>query len=270
MRNKVAAILFTIGLILLLFPIIARLITKSIQSSVVFEYEDKITNINGEELNNNQNTINNYNDNLANNNPIVTINQEIDNINYSSEFDFFNKEEAVGSISIPKIDIMLPMFDSLDNNNLEKGVVHLKDTSYPNGQQGTHSVIVGHSGITLSSIFDNLDKLEIGDNFSIDYLGIKTNYKVIATKVVLPSDTENLKIEEDKCLVTLVTCTPKGVNSHRLLVTGEKIESESTNEIIENTKAKNVDYTYLVIIAIFAVSIVIFGIMSFKAKNKKD
>ena len=236
MRNKVATILFTIGLILLLFPIIARVITKSIQSSVVFEYEDKITNINGEELNNNQNTIKNYNDNLANNNPIVTINQEIDNINYSSEFDFFNKEEAVGSISIPKIDIMLPMFDSLDNNNLEKGVVHLKDTSYPNGQQGTHSVIVGHSGITLSSIFDNLDKLEIGDNFSIDYLGIKTNYKVIATKVVLPSDTER-----------------------------EKIESESTNEIIENTKAKNVDYTYLVIIAI-----VIFGIMSFKTKNKKD
>ena len=267
MRNKVATLLFIVGIILLLFPIISRIITKSIQSKVVYEYEERITSIDSEKLSDNRNTINNYNDNLANNNPIVTINQEIDSLNYSSEFDFFDKEEAVGSISIPKIDIMLPLFDSLDNNNLERGVVHLKDTSYPNGQKGTHSVIVGHSGITMSNIFDNLDKLEIGDYFSINYLGIHTNYQVIAIKTVLPDDTENLKIEEDKCLVTLVTCTPKGINSHRLLVTGEKIESESTNEIIENRKAKNVDYTYLVTITIFAVSIAIFGILSFKTKK---
>lgn len=266
MRNKVATILFIIGLMLLLFPLIARVVTKSIQTNVVYEYENEITNSDTEKLKEKQNTISSYNDNLANNNPIVTINQEIDSLNYTSEFDFFDNEQAVGSISIPKIDVMLPMFDSLDNNNLEKGVVHLKDTSYPNGQQGTHSVIVGHSGITLSSIFDNLDKLEVGDYFSIDYLGIKTNYIVIAKKVVLPNDTENLKIDNDKCLVTLVTCTPKGVNSHRLLVTGEKIEIENTNDIVEATKANNINYTYIAIVTIFIISIIIFVVMSIKRK----
>ena len=267
MRNKVATILFIIGLMLLLFPLIARVVTKSIQTNVVYEYENEITNSDTEKLKENQNTISSYNDNLANNNPIVTINQEIDSLNYTSEFDFFDNEQAVGSISIPKIDVMLPMFDSLDNNNLEKGVVHLKDTSYPNGQQGTHSVIVGHSGITLSNIFDNLDKLEVGDYFSIDYLDIKTNYIVTAKKVVLPNDTENLKIDNDKCLVTLVTCTPKGVNSHRLLVTGEKIEIENTNDIVEATKANNINYTYIAIVTIFIISVIMFVVMSIKRKK---
>jgi sortase A len=267
MRNKVATLLFIVGIILLLFPIISRIITKSIQSKVVYEYEERITSIDSEKLSDNRNTINNYNDNLANNNPIVTINQEIDSLNYSSEFDFFDKEEAVGSISIPKIDIMLPLFDSLDNNNLERGVVHLKDTSYPNGQKGTHSVIVGHSGITMSNIFDNLDKLEIGDYFSINYLGIHTNYQVIAIKTVLPDDTENLKIEEDKCLVTLVTCTPKGINSHRLLVTGEKIENENTDEIIENIENEKVDYKFIEILTISSLAVIVLIVLFIS--NKK-
>lgn len=267
MRNKVATLLFIVGIILLLFPIISRIITKSIQSKVVYEYEERITSIDSEKLSDNRNTINNYNDNLANNNPIVTINQEIDSLNYSSEFDFFDKEEAIGSISIPKIDIMLPLFDSLDNNNLERGVVHLKDTSYPNGQKGTHSVIVGHSGITMSNIFDNLDKLEIGDYFSINYLGIHTNYQVIAIKTVLPDDTENLKIEEDKCLVTLVTCTPKGINSHRLLVTGEKIENENTDEIIENIENEKVDYKFIEILTISSLAVIVLIVLFIS--NKK-
>ena len=156
------------------------------------------------------------------------------------------------------------------NNNLEKGAVHLKDTSYPNGQIGTHSVIVGHSGLTIASIFDNIDKLQMGDIFSINYLGIVTNYKVISTKVVLPYETENLKIDDNKCLVTLVTCTPKGVNSHRLLVTGEKIELEENNN--EKIKTKNYTTRYYIIAALillFATStLIVFAIID--KKNKKE
>ena len=269
MRNKIATILFIIGIILLIFPIMSRIITKSIQTKVVYEYEDRITSIDSEKLNDKRNTINSYNNNLANNNPIVTINQEIDTLKYNSEFDFFDKKEAVGSINIPKIDIILPLFDSLDNNNLERGVVHLKDTSYPNGQKGTHSVIVGHSGITMSNIFDNLDELEIGDYFSVNYLGINTNYKVIAIKTVLPDDTENLKIEEEKCIVTLVTCTPKGINSHRLLVTGEKVENDNAEEIIENIENEKVDYKLIEIAIISTLTVTVLVILFLNNKVKE-
>ena len=110
----------------------------------------------------------------------------------------------------------------------------------------------------------------MGDIFSINYLGIVTNYKVISTKVVLPYETENLKIDDNKCLVTLVTCTPKGVNSHRLLVTGEKIELEENNN--EKIKTKNYTTRYYIIAALillFATStLIVFAIID--KKNKKE
>ena len=270
MRDKIAKLLFIIGIILLLFPIVSRIITNTTQTSVVYKYEDNISSIEKKILDSIKARIEEYNFNLSNNKPTVVIDESIDKLDYSSSFDFYEEGETIGSINIPKIETLLPIYDDIVNNNLEKGAVHLKDTSYPNGQIGTHSVIVGHSGLTIASIFDNIDKLQMGDIFSINYLGIVTNYKVISTKVVLPYETENLKIDDNKCLVTLVTCTPKGVNSHRLLVTGEKIELEENNN--EKKKTKNYTTRYYIIAALillFATStLIVFAIID--KKNKKE
>lgn len=269
MRDKIAKLLFIIGIILLLFPIISRIITNTNHTSVVRDYEKNIVSKDKSELETIKEKIMNYNLNLSSNKPVVTINEDIDRLDYTSSFDFYNEGETIGSISIPKIETLLPMYDDIGTNNLEKGVVHLKDTSYPNGQIGTHSVIVGHSGLTIANIFDNIDKLQIGDLFSINYLGIVTNYKVISTKVVLPDDTENLKIDENKCLVTLVTCTPKGVNSHRLLVTGEKIEFEEKVQEFKTTNYTARYYFIAALIIVFAIAtLIVFSIID--KNNKKE
>ncbi len=264
MRDKIAKVLFVIGICLLLFPILSRIITNTSHTTVVRDYENKLITKDESEIDDIKTKVTNYNINLSNNTPIVTIDEEIDKLNYTSTFDFYDEGETIGSINIPKIGTLLPMYDDIGTNNLEKGVVHLKDTSYPNGQVGTHSVIVGHSGLTIANIFDNLDKLEIGDLFDINYVGIKTSYKVISTKIVLPDDTENLKIDENKCLVTLVTCTPKGVNSHRLLVTGEKIEPETEEQII--IKSDNYTFRYYLI----AILVIIFATITIIIWNNVD
>ena len=141
----------------------------------------------------------------------------------------------MGYISIPKISIELPIYEGVTVNNLTKGVAHMENTSLPNGNLSTHAVLAGHTGISQAEIFDNISKLTEGDEFFVTFYGVTTKYKVIRESVVLPDETRDLKIEPDRCLVTLVTCTPKSVNTHRLLVTGEKVE-----EIIDQVQEEPV------------------------------
>jgi len=158
----------------------------------------------------------------------------------SSSYSFLEVGELIGYLTIPKINIELPIYEGVTLNNLSKGVAHMENTSLPNGDNNTHSVLAGHTGISQAIILDNLDELVLGDDFYIDYYGKKTKYEVVDIKVVLPDDTGVLKVEEGKCLVTLVTCTPKSVNTHRLLVTGQKVEnSDLESQINENEGEKN-------------------------------
>ena len=122
----------------------------------------------------------------------------------------------------------------------------MENTSLPNGQNGTHCVLAGHTGILKAEIFDNIDKLDVGDEFYIDFLGVNNRYTVIKTSIILPDDTSELKIEKDKCLITLVTCTPRSINTHRLLVTAqidniEKNYYEQINEQINNNNSEIVE-----------------------------
>lgn len=155
-----------------------------------------------------------------------------------SEHDFFKEGEILGYISIPKINIELPIYEGTTIDNLEKGVTHMENTSLPNGKVGTHCVLAGHTGILRAEIFDNIDKLEIGDEFFVNFLGNENRYSIINKEIVWPDDTGDLKIEEDKCLVTLVTCTPRSINTHRLLVTA-KLDNIEKN-VVENNTDKSI------------------------------
>lgn len=113
---------------------------------------------------------------------------------------------------------------------MQSGVGHIENSSFPIGEKNTHAVLAGHTGLVRTKIFDDIDKLEIGDEFDIHILDEKYTYKVDQIKIVEPEDNKDVKIEEGKEYVTLLTCTPYGINSHRLLVRGSRVEKEEHNQ----------------------------------------
>lgn len=141
------------------------------------------------------------------------------------------EEWLIGSVNIPKIQISISLYDRLNGMILENGAGVLQGTSFPLGGNSTHSVISAHSGLPNRRLFTELDRLEHGDTFILTVLGEKLAYQVENIQVVLPDDTSVLTIEEGKDLVTLLTCTPYMINTHRLLVTGHRIPySESVKK----------------------------------------
>lgn len=126
-------------------------------------------------------------------------------------------------IKIPSIDLDLPVYHGTSDETLARGIGHLEGTSLPVGGAGTHAVLTGHRGLATATLFTNLNKVEVGDTFTIEVLDQVLTYRLSDTKVVDPDQTESLQPVEGKDLVTLVTCTPLGINSQRILVTGERI-----------------------------------------------
>ena len=140
----------------------------------------------------------------------------------------------MGYLRIPTIGVELPIYHGTDDRTLEKGVGHLLGSSLPVGGTGTHAVLSGHSGMAGQKMFTDLENMETGDVFYIDILGETLAYEVKSISVVLPYDTSLLQIDPQRDLCTLVTCTPYGINTHRLLVQGERIPYDET-ETAENT-----------------------------------
>ena len=134
-------------------------------------------------------------------------------------------------VDIPKINVYLPVQHGTDADTLEKSVGHVVGTSLPVGGSSTHAVLSAHSGLASSKLFSDIDQLAVGDVFYIHVLGDTLAYKVDAIHTVLPTDTSLLQIEDSKDLVTLVTCTPFGVNTHRLLVRGHRVPYVPEQEV---------------------------------------
>ena len=138
---------------------------------------------------------------------------------------------AMVYVDIPKINVYLPVQHGTDADTLERAVGHVVGTSLPVGGNGTHAVLSAHSGLASSKLFSDIDQLAVGDTFYIHVLGEVLAYKVDAIHTVLPTDTSLLQIEDNKDLVTLVTCTPFGVNTHRLLVRGHRVPYVPEQEV---------------------------------------
>ena len=135
-----------------------------------------------------------------------------------------NGDGVMGSLEIPKIGVDLPIYHGTSDDALDRGVGHVEATSLPIGGASTHAVLTGHRGLPQAELFTRLDELAPGDTFVIDVLGQKLAYRVYATETVLPTELDSLAVHDGRDLVTLVTCTPYGVNTHRLLVHAERTE----------------------------------------------
>ena len=141
----------------------------------------------------------------------------------------------MGYVNIPSIHVHLPIYHGSETRTLERGIGHLLGSSLPVGGETTHSILTAHSGMASQKMFSDLPQLRIGDVFYLEVLGETLAYQVDQIKTVLPHDVTYLGIEENRDLCTLVTCTPFGVNTHRLLVRGTRIPYEEAAEIVEKT-----------------------------------
>ena len=148
---------------------------------------------------------------------------------------------VMGYVEIPKISVYLPIYHGTSDEVLEKGVGHIQNTSVPIGGNSTHSILTGHTGLPNAELFTRLDELGIDDIFYIHVLGDVLTYKVFETKVILPDKIDELRILNGKDYVTLVTCTPYGVNSHRLLVKAERVEYEEYSVTKSTTDEEGTD-----------------------------
>lgn len=131
--------------------------------------------------------------------------------------------EIMSRIRIPDVDVDLPVYHGTADLTLLRGAGHLRGTSLPVGGASSHAVITAHRGLAEASMFTDLDRVEVGDRFTLETFGEVLVYEVKQTQVVAPEDSQALRAQEGRDLVTLVTCTPLGINSHRILVTGERI-----------------------------------------------
>ena len=153
-------------------------------------------------------------------------------------------DSIMGYVQIPKINVSLPIYHGTGNDSLDRGIGHLLGSSLPVGGDNTHSILTAHSGMASQKMFSDLPQLKVGDVFYLKVLGETLAYQVDQINTVLPHDTTYLGIEQGEDLCTLVTCTPFGVNTHRLLVRGERIPYEEAEVIVETTQEVVVESTW--------------------------
>ena len=142
----------------------------------------------------------------------------------------------MGYVEIPSINVSLPIYHGTDNTILQIGVGHIEGTSLPVGGASTHCAVSGHRGLTSSKLFTDIDQMAEGDTFKLYVLGETLTYEVDQIRIVLPDELNDLKIEEGQDYCTLITCTPYGVNSHRLLIRGHRIANDAQGLIVEDVK----------------------------------
>lgn len=233
-RNILSGIMFIIGVILILYPFILNYITEKDQAKVITDYQSKVEVLTQSQKDEKIKNAEKYNNELSKDIKVdVSLNEAEEKTDYLNMLDI---GKTIGYISIPKIKVELPIYHGTSDNILKNGVGHLEGTSLPIGGKNTHCVLAGHTGLASGKIFDNIDKLEFGDIFYIKVLDKTLEYKVVNIVKVAPNDTEAIKLDPEKDYVTLVTCTPRLINSHRLLVRGERVENEKssiTNEEFE-------------------------------------
>jgi sortase A len=213
------------GLSLLAYPTVADWWNSWHQSAAIASYVESIENLNEEEYQQILYDANRYNVSLAGHSTNYVL-SDAQKEEYESLLNVAGNG-VMAYVEIPSIKVYLPIYHGSDEAVLQVAIGHLEWSSLPVGGTSSHTVISGHRGLSSATLFTNLDKLEVGDLFNIYVLDEVHAYEVDQIKVVDPSDLQDLKIIEGEDLVTMVTCTPYGINSHRLLVRGHRVSGNA-------------------------------------------
>ena len=220
--NIILILIFLVGLSVMLYPTVSDYINQKNQSRAVASYSEEVENLSDVDYQAYFDAADDYNRRLAETPDAFYRPEEVSG--YTDTLDV-SGTGIMGYITISKIGVELPVYHGTSDGVLQVAAGHLEGSSLPVGGAGTHAVISAHRGLPSAKLFTNLDELEVGDTFTITVLDRVLTYEVDQISIVLPTETDNLKVVDGKDYVTLMTCTPYGINSHRLLVRGRRIET---------------------------------------------
>ena len=233
-------LIFVVGAGIFLYPAMSNLLAEKRQEGVIQTYQAKVEKAGEKELNDAWKEAREYNENLAGDpvhDPFVMGSGYVLPRNYNQVLDV-SGDGVMGYVEIPKIDVHLPIYHGTGEEVLKKGAGHLEATALPIGGEYRHSVISAHRGLPSAELFTRLDEMQTGDVFYIHVLDRILAYEVDQIEVIEPEDLELLTPLEGRDLVTLLTCTPYAVNTHRLLVRGTRISYERAEDM-DNRKGAN-------------------------------
>lgn len=267
-KNISFIILFLIGFLIAAYPLVSQWYYRIEASEEVEKFTKGVNTLNEEEIKRRIDLAHAYN-------------RTLDPMKLSDPYTEKEKEgvaeyarmlevaEMIGHVGIPKIGEDLPIYAGTSNEVLDKGAGHLEGTSLPVGGESTHAVITAHRGLPKATLFRHLDRLEEGDTFFIHNIETTLAYKVDQIKVIEPSNFEDVLVEEGKDYVTLLTCTPYMINSHRLIVRGHRVPYTGPVDEGEFTgRLKLNNYLKLLIISIIILLILIFVYVRLRLKEK--
>lgn len=239
LTNGFLILVFCIGLSLLLYPTVSDYWNSLHQSGIIASYSEAVAQIDSDRYDAIWESAHVYNAELAEtgNTWILTESQRAD---YESQLNI-SVNGAISYIEIPAINCSLPIYHGTDDAVLQVAIGHFEGSSLPTGGESTHCVLSGHRGLPSAQLFSRLDKLVVGDLFYLQTLDQTLTYEVDLISIVLPNEMDLLTIQEGEDLCTLVTCTPYGVNSHRLLVRGHRVE----NQQVKKTQRITADATQI-------------------------
>ena len=215
-------LIFLVGLGFISYPTVSNLWNQAHQSRAIATYSKQVEKLDDSENKKMLKAARKYNKSLLKKSDHWKLSKK-DKKKYESLLDV-SGTGIMGYIEVPKIDCSLPIYHGTDEGALQIAIGHLEGSSLPVGGKSTHCVLSGHRGLPSARLFTDLDQMEEGDLFYLHVLGQILAYNVDQIKVVLPEDTDDIRITEGKDYVTLLTCTPYGINSHRLLVRGERTD----------------------------------------------
>lgn len=274
MKNKlfyiVLVIVFVAGLSLLLYPTISNAYNAWLQSRAIAEYSQQSNQMDQQIYQQELEKAQAHNNALLDRTDPYALPEQLQ-AQYESILSVTN-QGIMAYIQIPSIDVTLPIAHGTSEETLRDKIGHLEWSSLPVGGENTHCVISGHRGLPSAELFTNIDHLELGDKFYIHVLGQTLEYQVCNIAVVEPQDQRLLHIEEGRDLVTLVTCTPYGINSHRLLIKGIRTNAQGEapqTDIYVKNEITAIDVVVLVSVTLVAVALVAFVIVLLGSKKKK-
>ena len=258
---------FFIGLSVMLYPAISSYWNSKTQSKAIVNYEKMISSIPPADYTALFSEAERYNEELSSLQfPLM----EYGKLNGYNDILDVSGTGMFGYITIDTIGIELPIYHGTDNGVLSTAVGHIEGTSIPVGGKGTHSVLSAHRGLPTATLFTHLDHLEVGDIFEITILDRTMTYQVDQIKTVDPSDTSDLLINEEESYCTLVTCTPYGINTHRLLVRGRQISSAQEKKIYITSDAHKIDTLIVTPVVALPILLTLMTVVLCKPVKKDD
>jgi sortase A len=266
-----AVLLFLTGVGIFLYPSISNYFAEREHTSVIHEYQAQIDAVDSTDLEAELEKAETYNESLAGDpvgDPFIPGSGYALPENYEEVLNV-NGDGVMGYLEIPKIGVLLPIYHGTSDDVLEKGVGHIESTALPIGGSSRHAVLTGHRGLPSAELFTRLDELEIGDIFYIHVLGETLAYEVDQIKTVLPTELDDLQAVSGEDLVTLLTCTPYGVNTQRLLVRGCRTDYVQETEGTEATQEQSSGFRLQLSIAGVVIGAVLLAVILLFLKCRK-